>query len=87
MGKIKVLQCRNVLFNFLHPNKFEFQTMEKYFSDLERLLVDINIISDLCSLGLAEENEIFKEEDAADAFLLSKENRELVLANQLALFF
>lgn len=57
------------------------------YADLKRLLVDINVISNFCSLGLAEEDEIFKKKDAANTFLLSKENCELVLANQLALLF
>lgn len=54
---------------------------------LKGLFVDINFISNFCLLGLAEENEMLKEEDAAQAFLLPKENSKLILSNELTLFF
>ena len=55
-------------------------------TDLEGLFEDIDVIANVVSLGLAEEDEVFKEEDATDAFLLPEENCKLVLANELALF-
>ena len=58
-----------------------------HLTDLEGLLVDIDVIANVVSLGLAEEDEVFEEENAADAFLLPEENGELILANELALFF
>lgn len=54
-------------------------------ADLERLFVDVNVAAYVCLLGLAEEDEIFEEKDPPHTFLLPEENRELVLANQLAL--
>lgn len=56
-------------------------------ADLERVLVDINVVACICLLGLAEEDKIFEKEDPAHTFLLSEENGELVLANQLTLLF
>lgn len=53
--------------------------------NLEGLLVDIDVVAHVVLLGLAEEDELFEEEDAPHAFLFPKENSELVLANQLAL--
>lgn len=56
-------------------------------ADLERVLVDINVVAYLCLLGLAEEDEIFEEKDPPHTLLLPEENRELVLPNQLTLLF
>lgn len=56
-------------------------------ADLERVLVEINVVACICLLGLAEEDEIFKKKDPAHTFLPSEENCELVLANQLTLLF
>lgn len=53
--------------------------------NLEGLLVDVDVVAHVVLLGFAEEDELFKEEDAPHAFLLAKENGKLVLANQLAL--
>ena len=58
-----------------------------HLTDLEGLFVDVYVVANVIPLGLAEEDEVFEEEDAADAFLLPEENGELVLANELALFF
>ena len=58
---------------------------KKRCADLERLLIDVNIVADFCLLGLAEKDEVLKEKDAPHAFLLSKKHSEVVLANQLAL--
>lgn len=56
-------------------------------ADLERVLVDINVVAYICLLGLAEEDEFFEKKDPPQALLLPEENRELVLANQLTLLF
>lgn len=53
----------------------------------EQLLVDVNIIANICLLGLAKEDQIFKEKNSPHTFLLPKENCELILANQLTLLF
>lgn len=51
------------------------------------MFVDVNIVAFICRLGLAKEDEIFKKKDTSHAFLLPKENCELILANQLTLLF
>lgn len=56
-------------------------------ADLERVLVDINVVAYICLPGLAEEDKIFEKKDPPHALLLSEENRELVLPNQLTLLF
>lgn len=54
-------------------------------ANLEGLLVDVDIVANICLLGFAEEDEFFEEEDAPHTFLLPKENGELILPDQLAL--
>lgn len=51
------------------------------------MFVDVNIVAFICRLGLAKEDEIFKKKDTSHAFLLPKENCEVILANQLTLLF
>lgn len=52
---------------------------------LEGLLVDVRVVPDICPPGFAEEDELLKEEDVAEAFLLPERHHELVLPNQLTL--
>lgn len=52
----------------------------------EGLFVDVNIISSFYLLGLAEEDEIFKQEDVAKVFPPSTPDYELILAAKLTLF-
>lgn len=58
--------------------------MNSYF---EGLFVDVNVISSLYLLGLAEEDEVFKQEDMAEVFPASTPDYELILAAELTLFF
>ena len=53
--------------------------------DLEGLFININIVSHVCPLGLAEEDEVLEEEHPPDAPLPPVEHCELILANQLTL--
>ena len=64
--------------------KKETKKLKSYF---ERLLVDVNIISSLYLLGLAEEDKVFKQEDMAKVFPASTPHDELILAAELTLFF
>lgn len=54
---------------------------------LEGLFVDVCVISHIRLSGLAEENEVLKEENVTEAFLLPESYQELILAYQLTLFF
>lgn len=60
------------------------QTINSYF---EWLFVDVNVISSLYLLSLAEEDEVFKQEDMAEVFPPSTPDYELILAAELTLFF
>lgn len=46
----------------------------------ERLFIDVNIISSLYLLGLAEEDEVFKQEDVTEVFPPSTPDYKLILA-------
>lgn len=52
-----------------------------------RLFVDVNVISSFYLLGLAEEDEVFKQEDVTEVFPASTPHYELILAAELTLFF
>ena len=52
---------------------------------LEGLFVCVHVISHVCLLGLAEENEVLEQEYVAETLLLPEGDQELILANQLPL--
>lgn len=52
---------------------------------LEGLLVNVRVIPNVRLPGFAEEDELLKEEDVAEAFLLPERHHELVLPFQLTL--
>lgn len=52
---------------------------------LEGLLVNVRVIPDVRLPGFAEEDELLKEENVAEAFLLPERHHELVLPYQLTL--
>lgn len=60
------------------------QTLNSYF---EGLFIDVNVISSLDLFGLAEEDEVFKQEDMAEVFPASTPDDELILAAELTLLF
>lgn len=60
------------------------QILNSYF---EGLFIDVNVISSLDLFGLAEEDEVFKQEDMAEVFPASTPDDELILAAELTLLF
>lgn len=56
-------------------------------SYLERLFVDVNVISSFDLFGLAEEDEVFKQEDMAEVLPPPAPDDELILAAELTLLF
>lgn len=56
-------------------------------SYLERLFVDANVISSFDLFGLAEQDEVFKQEDMAEVLPPPAPDDELVLAAELTLLF
>lgn len=60
------------------------QTINSYF---EGLFIDVNVISSFDLFGLAEEDEVLKQEDVAEVFPPSTPDYELILAAELTLFF
>lgn len=56
-------------------------------SHLERLFVDVNVISSFDLFGLAEEDEVFKQEDVAEVLPPPAPDDELILAAELTLLF
>lgn len=52
---------------------------------LERALVDVHVKASLDFLGLAEEDQVLKQEDMPLAFLATQPNGELILPHQLPL--
>lgn len=60
------------------------QTIDSYF---EGLFVDVNVISSFYLFGLAEEDEVLKQEDVAEVFPPSAADDELILAAELTLLF
>lgn len=63
--------------------EFLFKQKKSYFIGL---FIDVNIISSFYLLGLAEEDEIFKQEDVAEVFPPTTPDYELILAAKLTLF-
>jgi len=55
--------------------------------DLERLFVDVEVVTALDLLGLAEEDEVLEQEDVAEVFPAAAPDNELILAPELALLF
>lgn len=53
----------------------------------ERLLVDVNVVSSFDLFGLAEEDEVFKQEDVAEVLPPPAPDDELILAAELTLLF
>lgn len=60
------------------------QTSDSYFKGL---FVDVYVISSFDLFGLAEEYEVFKQEDVAEIFPPSTPDYELILAVELTLLF
>lgn len=78
------LRClrRNPQVNFSSPHNQRQKEGDSYF---EGLFVDIKVISSFYLLGLAEEDEVFEQEDVAEVLPASAPDDELVLAAQLTL--
>lgn len=53
----------------------------------EGLFVDVKVVSSFDLFGLAEEDEVLKQEDVAEVFPPSTPDYELVLAAELTLLF
>ena len=85
--KICFISAQNVLslckINWQEKN-LPLQRTNSYF---EGLFVYVDVISSLDLLGLAEKDEVFKQEDMAKVFPPSTPDYELVLAAELTLFF
>lgn len=64
--------------------KFFLKTRNSY---LEGLFIDIYVISSFDFFGLAEEDEVLKQEDVAEVFPPSTPDYELILAAELTLLF
>lgn len=58
--------------------------MNSYF---EGLFIDVNVISSFYFFGLAEEDEVFKQEHMAEVFPPPTPDYELILAAKLTLLF
>jgi len=58
------------------------QAINSYF---EGLFVDVKVISSFDLLGLAEEDEVFKQEDVAKVFPPSAPDYEFILAAEVTL--
>lgn len=58
------------------------QTKDSYF---EGLFIDIDVVSSFDLFGLAEEDEILKQEDVAEVFPPSTPHYKLILAAELTL--
>lgn len=83
MGIIIYYTCTNSVLKKL-PKIIRPQTINSYF---EGLFIDVNVISSLDLFGLAEEDEVFKQEDVAEVFPPSTPDYELILAAELTLLF
>lgn len=66
------------------PPKNPPRTINSYF---EGLFIDVNVVSSFNFFGLAEEDEVFKQEDMAEVFPPSTPDYELILTAKLTLLF
>lgn len=64
--------------------RFRGQTKDSYF---EGLFIDVDVVSSFDLFGLAEEDEILKQEDVAEVFPPSAPHYKLILAAELTLLF
>lgn len=60
------------------------QTKDSY---LEGLFIDVDVVSSFDLFGLAEEDQILKQEDVAEVFPPSAPHNKLILAAELTLLF
>lgn len=66
------------------PQKSSNLQINSYF---EGLFINVNVISSFDLFGLAEEDEVFKQEDVPEVFPPSTPDYELILAAELTLLF